>query len=220
MNTNNKSSMLELILRNLHWYCIGISIISLIFICVNEELIPGFIPSWGNINPDGVNGVVSVIGCSFIAGYIFYLLTCAIPNYVKNKETNKLVLEHVKVLNSWVDVCNQPIAQLQSYIKNKRDDKAYYPQDKEYEVIHSLILKIDEEAKPLVLNSMQPIYKYFTYLTPKQQEEIEKIISSVTFLWSNYLKGKEQLYIHEVKTMISRYDDLKTSANNLLKSVQ
>ena len=220
MKTNDKFKILEHILRNLHRYCIGISIISLIFICVDEKLIPGFIPRLGCINPDGVNGVVSIIGCSFIAAYIFYLLTCAIPNYVRRKEINELILKHFKNMIMWVDVCKEPIGQLNTIIKNMSDDEVYYPQDKEYKTIEHQVKRFNEEAKPLILNSIQPIYRYFTYLTPCQQKEIEEINNSMLFIWSDYLKDKKQVFIKEVKIMISHYDDLKNHFENLSKSVQ
>ena len=208
MNTNNYFNIQKHILRNLHRYCISISIISFVFICVDEKLIPGFVPCLGCINPAGVNGVVSVIGCSFIAGYLFYLLTNVIPNFIRNKETNKLVFNHLKILYSWVEVCKEPIAQLNSLIKDMKDDEVYYLRDPRFINIYNLIKKIDEEAKPLVINSIQPIYRYFTYLTPNQQKKIESINRSELFLWSNYLKNKEQLYIKEVKIMINHYNNL------------
>ena len=205
------------ILRNLHCYCISISIISFVFICVDEKLIPGFVPCLSWVNPDGVNGVVSVIGCSFIAGYIFYLLTCTIPNQVRRMELNPLLLYHFKGLESETFVCNEPIVKLQDLIKDKNDDEVYRPEDKEFEEIHHQIKRLDEEAKPLVLKSIEPINRYFTYLTPNQQKEIENIYNSTLFRLSNYLNNKQQISILEVKIMISHYDDLKQCSEKLLE---
>lgn len=208
------------ILRNLHCYCISISIISFVFICVDEKLIPGFVPCLSWVDPDGVNGVVSVIGCSFIAGYIFYLLTCTTPNYVIKEEINEIILDILQTLDSWIIVCNNPIAELQLLIKDKNDEEVYYPQDKEYEKIHHQIKRLDEEAKPLVLESIEPLYRYFIYLTPTQLQEIEKINHSTLFRLSNYWVDKQQISILAVKKMISHYDDLKKCSEKLLESVQ
>ena len=135
-------------------------------------------------------------------------------------ELNPLLLYHFKGLESETFVCNEPIVKLQDLIKDKNDDEVYRPEDKEFEEIHHQIKRLDEEAKPLVLKSIEPINRYFTYLTPNQQKEIENIYNSTLFRLSNYLNNKQQISILEVKIMISHYDDLKQCSEKLLESVQ
>lgn len=207
-------------MRKLHFVCITITIISLLFVLVDEGLIPGFFPSLECINPEGMNSVGSAIGGSFIAGYIFYLFTCTIPNSIRIKQTNKLILQHVKLLNTWVELCNEPIGILKNIIKDENDKEVYYPQDDKYKQIQLQITRLDDEVKPAIFKSLQPIYRYFFYLTPDQQADIESIEESIFFLWSDYLKSKQQLYINEVKELINYYNTLKTKVENLKKSIK
>ena len=203
----------------LHIICIIFSLISILFICVDEKLIQGFIPCIEGINPNGVNGVISIIGGSFIAGYIFYLLTFTLPNYIRTKEANKLILKHIQSLVTWVDICNNPINTLKKIIEVEKD-KFYYPKNKEYQEINQQLITLGEDAKPLILNSLNQIYKYFPYLTTNQLQDIENISQSLVFVWSNYLKGKEQISVSEIKILIDKYDELKTNVANLEKSVK
>ena len=207
-------------MRTLHFVCITFTIISLLFVLVDEGLMPGFFPCLECINPNGMNSVGSAIGGSFIAGYIFYLFTCTIPNSIRTKQTNKLILQHVNLLNTWVELSNEPIGLLKNIIKNKNNDDVYYPQHDEYRLIQAQITRLDDEVKPVIFKSLQPIYRYFSYLTPDQQADIESIEKSMLFLWSNYLKSKQQLYIKEVKELIENYNILKTNAENLKRSIK
>lgn len=204
----------------LHTVCIVFSFISLGFICVDEELIPGFIPCYNGINPKGINGVMSVVGGSFIAGYIFYLLTFTIPNYFRTKRTNIQLLNHLNYLKQWVSVCGEPFGELQSIIKDENPNDLCYPHQDIYEKIKEQIQQVEEHSKPLIMESLHPIYRYFTYLTPEQQREVERIERSNVFIWSKHLLEKTQISIGEVQLFIRTYDSLKNSTDKLVKSVE
>jgi len=201
----------------LHIVCILFSFISLGFICVDEELIPGFIPC---DNPKGINGVMSVVGGSFIAGYIFYLLTFTIPNYFRTKRTNRLLLNHLNYLNQWVSVCGEPFVELQSIIKDEDPNELCYPHQDIYKKIKEQIQQVEEHSKPLIMQSLHPIYRYFTYLTPEQQQGVESIERSNVFIWTDFLLKKPQISIGEVQLFIGTYNSLKKSTENLVKTVK
>lgn len=207
-------------MKMLHIICSLFTIISLLFVLVDEGLMSGFFPCLECINPEGMNSVGSTIGGSFIAGYIFYLFTCTIPNSFRIKQTNKLILQHVNLLNTWVELCNDPINILKNIIKDENDEEVYCSRDEKYRLIQAQITRLDEEGQPQIFKSLKPIYRYFFYLTPDQQADIESIEKSMLFLWSNYLKSKQQLYVKEVKVLISNYDSIKTVADNLKRSIK
>ena len=102
---------------------------------------------------------------------------------------------------------------------HRLEDNTHH-QDDEYRLIQAQITRLDDEVKPVIFKSLQPIYRYFSYLTPDQQADIESIEKSMLFLWSNYLKSKQQLYIKEVKELIKNYNTLKTNAENLKRSIK
>ena len=214
---------INLILENMHTLCITLSLIFLVFICVNQELFPGFIPCPEVIKYSGeaINGIVSIIGGSFIAGYIFYLMTYTIPSDKKNRETNKLLETHFNRLQTWVDdVCIDPFNMIRRTIKDKNKDDVFYPRHQEYKEIHHQMKRIHLEVKPIISNALQPIFKYFLSLTPEQQGLLEKINNPSVYRWLDYLERSQALYVKEVQTMLEHYDNLKEDVKCLLGTIK
>lgn len=206
------------ILEHMHTLCIALSLLFLVFICVNQELFPGFIPC-----PKGeaINGVVSIIGGSFIAGYIFYLMTYTIPNNKKNKETNNLLNNHFHSLQAWVDdVCIEPFNIIRRTIKDKNENDVFYPKDQEYKEIHYQMNRIQFEVRPIISDAIQPIFKYFPSLTPEQQGLVEKINEPSFYYWLDYFQRKQALYVSEVQVMLEHYDILKDDIKSLLDTIK
>ena len=218
---NNLYELLKYLWKNrtMHLICFSVSVISILFICVDEKFLQGFIPCIDYINPDIINKIGAIIGGSFIAGYVFYLFTTTIPNGIRMKQTKRLILNHINLLSTYIDICKTPINELQNFIKDK-DDIVLNEQKDVYIKIKESILELENKAKPLVLNSLNPIYRYFSHLSPSEQGYIENIENSVFFIWSNYLKDKQQIYINEIKILIDKYDELKTNVVNLKESVE
>ena len=148
-------------------------------------------------------------------------MTYTIPSNKKNKETNEFLRIHFIYLLDWVEyICINPFNMIRKSIEGKNKEDKFYPQDKEYEEIHFQMKRIQLRMKPLISNALEPIFKYFLYLTPEQQDLVEKINKPSIYSYLRYLESRQPLYVEEVQTLLEGFDKLKDDVKSLLDTIK